>query len=55
MSALELNKKIDELALDYITLISKAKNYEEKMKIFETYYKTLLTLQQIKSYEIEKS
>jgi hypothetical protein len=54
MSAPELNQKIDELTKDYLKLLLKARNYEEKLSIFKTYYKTLLTLQQIKFNEIDK-
>ncbi len=45
MSALELNKKIDELALDYISLISKAKSY-----IVSTFLLIFLKIMKLFSY-----
>ena len=54
MSAKEINLKIDELALDYLKLLKTAKNYEERKKVFEIYYKTLLTLENIKAEEVGK-
>jgi len=54
MSAKEINLKIDELTLDYLKLLKTAKNYEERKKVFEIYYKTLLTLENIKSKEVYK-
>lgn len=54
MSAKEINLKIDELTLDYLKLLKTAKNYEERKKVFEIYYKTLLTLENIKAEEVGK-
>ncbi len=54
MSAKEINLKIDELTSDYLSLLKTAKNYEERKKVFEVYYKTLLTLERIKSKEVCK-
>lgn len=38
MSARKINHKIDEISLDYMELIKKAKTSEEKRKLFEIYY-----------------
>ena len=54
MSVKEINLKIDEITSDYMKLLKMAKTTEEKKRLFETYYKILLTFEKIKSSEVRK-
>jgi len=53
MSVKEISSKIDEISFDFLKLLEKSRNHEEKMKIFETYYKTLLILEKVKVSEFK--
>ncbi|GAB6073212.1 hypothetical protein JCM14244_15890 [Venenivibrio stagnispumantis] len=52
MATKEINKKIEEISNQYCEIIQSL-NPEKRIKAFETFYKTIILLQEIQKFEAE--
>ncbi|RMA96088.1 hypothetical protein [Hydrogenothermus marinus] len=53
MSVKEINSEVENISFEFLNILEKTRNPEERIKIFETYYKVLLMLEKIKESEIK--
>ncbi|WP_457643921.1 hypothetical protein [Persephonella sp.] len=47
MEAIKLSSSIDNISNHYCEILSRIKNPDDRLKIFQTFYSTLLLIQQL--------